>query len=154
MYWDPMKLIITEDKIFLETEYDDTGKDGIRCWLKDSNGNKNRKIWRYHHYDSGLPFYMKKAGIMMCLKKVHHMANDDQARITTGLHRLKEFMDLGYPIKLLQHLCAIMARDTGDRAWIQVRDLLYETHYRPKAGIEEKGNLILTIQNCDGSNTG
>ena len=141
LYWEPMKLLKTDDNTFLETEYEMTPTGNMKYWLKDTNKGYDKKVWRYHHYDSGLPFFMKKAGVRMCLTKLEKMASDKMVLKNTAKNRLVELMDLGYPKKLLQYHCATMARDTGNSTWLQVRDLMYETHYRPKAGmvIREEG---------------
>ena len=49
MYWKPMVLTKTDDKIFLETEYK-ASEGRIKYWLKDTNKDGERKVWRYHHY--------------------------------------------------------------------------------------------------------
>ena len=134
LYWEPLKLGKTEGNIFLETEYDTKDIRKIRYWLKDPGEGTRGKVWRYHHYDSGLPFHMKKSCIRMCLIKIGRMSSDDEVLIYTALDRLIGFVQLGYPIKLLQHTCANLARDTGNRAFFEVRDLLYHTHDRSKGG--------------------
>ena len=87
------------------------------------------------------------------------MSSDNEVLMCTANNRLKEFLDLGYPLKLLQHLCAKMARDTGNLTFRKIGDLLYMTHYRPKAGTEERTGdnqtyTIDTVQNRDGNTSG
>ena len=81
------------------------------------------------------------------------MASDRIVLIRTAKQKLIELMDLGYPKKLLQivgyNYCSTIflccygtgyrESDSRNPDWLQVRDLMYETHYRPKAGMVDKG---------------
>lgn len=70
-YLPPLKLEEAGDCTFLETTFEVTKDNNIKYWLKNTNEiGAPTKIWRYAHFDSYMPFAMKKAIMLACLKKV------------------------------------------------------------------------------------
>ena len=118
-YWPPSKLEAGTQGVFLETWFE-TSETGIRYRLKNDN-EKERKVWRYHHYYSDLPYQMKRATLLATLRKVHRMASDASQLAISALSKLDEFAQLRYPVGIRKFMCAIMARDTSDLTWRWVR---------------------------------
>ena len=118
-YWPPLKLEAGTQGVFLETWFE-TSETGIRYRLKNDN-EKERKVWRYHHYYSDLPYQMKRATLLATLRKVHRMASDASQLAISALSKLDEFAQLRYPVGIRKFMCAIMARDTSDLTWRWVR---------------------------------
>ena len=124
-YWRPLKLEAGSHTRFLETEFEADG-DSMRYRLKNDNAS-GPNIWRYHNYRSGLPYEMKRATILATLRKVHIMTSDGSQRFRSAMEKLREFKNLQYPIGILRFFCAIMARDTSDLTWRQVRNAISST---------------------------
>jgi hypothetical protein len=118
-YWPPLKLEAGTPEVFLETRYEGTAA-GVRYRLRNDNEGE-RKIWRYHHYLSDLPYQMKRATLLTTLRKVHRMASDSDQLALSALSKLREFAQLQYPAGIRRFMCAIMARDTSDLTWRLVR---------------------------------
>ena len=118
-YWPPLKLEAGTQGVFLETWFE-TSATGIRYRLKNDN-EKERKVWRYHHYYSDLQYQMKRATLLATLRKVHRMASDASQLAISALSKLDEFAQLRYPVGIRKFMCAIMARDTSDLTWRWVR---------------------------------
>ena len=64
---------------------------------------------------------------MACLQKVHTMASDYDAIVTSGLHKVIEFLRLNYPKKMLWSACTTMAVKTRNTAWFRIRDRINST---------------------------
>ena len=65
---------------------------------------------------------VKKQTILACLKKVFKSASDVDALLVSAHDKLDEFLALGYPRTLLRKFCCVMARDTQERVWFDIRD--------------------------------
>jgi hypothetical protein len=124
-YWQPMKLEAGSNTRFLETEFETDG-DSVQYRLKNDNA-EGPNIWRYHHYKSALPYETKRATILASLRKIHMMTSDGSQRFRSAMEKLREFKRLQYPIGILRFFCAIMARDTSDLTWRQVRNAISST---------------------------
>jgi len=124
-YWQPLKLEKAGQTRFLETEFESDG-DSVCYRLKNDNAT-GPNIWRYHHYKSALPYETKRATILASLRKIHIMTSDGSQRFRSAMEKLREFKNLQYPIGILRFFCAIMARDTSDLTWRQVRDAISST---------------------------
>ena len=116
--------------MFLESEFETDGRTDWSYKLKNENatakdkhGEYINKVWRYHHNDSGLPFEIKKATIFSILRKVHHMASDNNMLFTSAYGKLKEFERLRYTRSLRKFVCAIMARDYNSTIWRYIRSI-------------------------------
>ena len=121
-YLKPLKLEKAPEGVFLETAYDTDGISRIECKIKNDN-EEERKIWRYHHYDSALPYEMKRATMMATLRKVHKMASNNKMLTDSAIAKLNEFRDLGYPQGIRKFMCAILARDNHSTYWRYVRSI-------------------------------
>jgi hypothetical protein len=119
-YHPPLKLVEGTDGTFLETRFT-IEQNKIKHWLKNDNENQ-LKVWRYQHFHSHGPYLQKRALLTTCLKKVHKMASDAQLLETSGLAKVKEFLDLKYPRCVVKAACGYMAATTGERTWLNVRD--------------------------------
>ena len=119
-YWPPLKLEDAKDATFLETTFDLREDGRLRFWLKNDNAHE-RKIWRYQHYRSHAPFAQKKALVIATLRKVHTMASDHRRLFVSAMDKLREFIDLQYPITLLRDICRLLAFTTGESLWLGVR---------------------------------
>ena len=114
-YWKPLKLEEVQADKFLETTIERI--DGSLAFrLKNENETSN-KVWRYHDYRSRLDYTTKRATISASLKRVDHNAsNATQLRIS-AMAKCKEWISLGYPPGILQHLCATIAFTTKNDNW-------------------------------------
>ena len=121
-YQEPLKLEPAPSGVFLETFYDTDGVTGWEGRLKNDN-EIERKVWRYHHYESGLPYDMKRATMLATLRKVHKMASNNNMLVKSALAKLNEFRELGYPAGIRRFMCAILARDYRNTYWRYVRSL-------------------------------
>ena len=121
-YHDPLKLEDGRSGTFLETTFEWTeGK--FRHWLKNDNrAGEAPRIWRYTDFRSHGPYVQKRALITMMMRKVHQMASDKEALVTSALQKLSEFQRLNYPEGLLTGVCNFMGATTGDNAWIRARE--------------------------------
>ena len=50
------------------------------------------------------------------------MASDTQLLETSGLDKVREFLNLKYPRCVVKAACGYMAASTGERTWLNVRD--------------------------------
>ena len=80
-----------------------------------------RKVWRYHDYESRLDYTTKRATIKNALQKVHYMASDYDQLAISAMAKCKEFMDLNYPKGILKHYCTRMFVETRVMTWIEIR---------------------------------
>ena len=121
-YQQPLKLEDGRADTFLETTFE--LKDGrFRHWLKNDNrAGEAPTIWRYKDFRSHGPYVQKRALITMMMRKVHTMASDQDALMTSALQKLSEFKRLNYPHGLLTGVCNFMGAVTGENAWIRTRE--------------------------------
>jgi hypothetical protein len=80
------------------------------------------KIWRYQHYRSHAPFGQKKALVIASLRKVHKMASDREQLFHSAIDKLREFVNLSYPLNLLRSACNLLAYTSAERTWLAVRN--------------------------------
>ena len=71
-------------------------------------------------YDSYMPYEQKRSTLIATLKKVDRMAGNKSERFVSAMHKLKEFADLGYPVRVRQYACYRVERETGQRIWLAV----------------------------------
>ena len=88
--------------------------------LKNANETES-KVWRYHHYNSRLDYTTKRAILFSTLRKVHKMAINSKQLHISAIAKCKEYIKLHYPVGILKYMCAIMARETANYIWLQVR---------------------------------
>ena len=119
VYWKPLKLEETNDGFFLETKFIQKGNT-VQFRLKNKNENAT-EVWRYHHFNSALNYQMKRSCMMATLRKVHKMASDQVQLKISGMAKLKEFGNLGYPVGIRKYMCSIMARDYQCLTWRYIR---------------------------------
>jgi len=116
-YWGPLKLEGAGNDTFLENVFHKDMNRKIQFRLKNANESETR-VWRYHHYRSGLDYTTKRAILMSTLRKVDRMAsNAEQLQISVRAKCI-EFLKLGYPKGILKYMCSIMARDTAHKTWL------------------------------------
>ena len=120
-YWSPLKLEEGDPNTFLESTFS-IENNAIRFKIKNANESE-RKVWRYHEYDSYCHYKQKRATLMACLKKVQRLASDNEMLKTSAIAKLQEFKDRGYPRSIRTYVCAVLARDTGNTTWFRVRDV-------------------------------
>ena len=118
-YMAPLKLEAATDGTFLETQFK-LEHDRIRFRLKNVNEDGEKKVWRYQAWDSYTPHMQKCSTLVATLKKVDFMAGDDEERGFSALHKLREFQNLGYPVRTLRDACARVYRETGRLVWAAV----------------------------------
>ena len=124
-YLPPLKLEDAGSTTFLETSFRITTDNRIVHWLKNENlPNEDPKVWRYAHFHSHTAFKQKRAVLTACLKKVHFMANDNQALKDSAVQKLYEFIRLAYPCKLLWSACTTMGVQSRNPTWFDVRDTM------------------------------
>jgi hypothetical protein len=112
-----------DDDTFLETTLKVT-EEGFDYWLKNQNA-ESQKVWRYQHFNSYSPMGQKKALVKACLRKVHTMASNEGNLRNSAMHKLKEFINLGYPKPILKQMCNYIASTTGKGIWIDIRNTLF-----------------------------
>ena len=123
IYHPPLELEDGGSTIFLQTEI--IVEDGRRIKYRLKNENMHqRRVWRYHNYESDLKYNVKRAVLLGVLQMVHKMASDDGQLFISAKSKIEEFINLGYPSGILRFLCAIMARDTGNITWRRLRSLM------------------------------
>ena len=123
VYWPPLKLEPATDDIFLETKF---SIDASGCHYRLKNANEGRTgdpvVWRYQHFNSYGEYAQKRSTLAGCLTKVHGMASDTTQLFYSGVEKLKEFAELGYPRGIRRYACTSMVFKTGDRTWFDIRD--------------------------------
>ena len=120
-YWDPLKLEASKEGIFLETQFRKLEGEKLQYRLKNDN-EKERTVWRYHHYLDNGNIWTKRATLMATLRKVHKMASDDKQLFISGTAKIKEFREIGYPPGVLRYMCAIMAKEESCMTWREIRN--------------------------------
>ena len=105
---------------YLETTYEVANGKELIHRLKNANETES-KIWRYHHYNSRLDYTTKRAILFSTLRKVHKMASNSKQLHISATAKCKEYIKLHYPVGILKYMCSIMARETANHIWLQVR---------------------------------
>jgi hypothetical protein len=124
-YLPPLKLEEAGDCTFLETTFEVTKDNNIKYWLKNTNEiGAPTKIWRYAHFDSYMPFAMKKAIMLACLKKVGKMASNNEALYNTAVQKVHEYLKLKYPPKMIWTACTTIGVHTRNPIWFDIRDYI------------------------------
>ena len=119
-YWNPMSLEDASNGTYLETTYEVANGKELSHRLKNANETES-KIWRYHHYNSRLDYTTKRAILFSTLRKVHKMASNSKQLHISATAKCKEYIKLHYPVGILKYMCSIMARETANHIWLQVR---------------------------------
>ena len=65
---------------------------------------------------------IKRSCMLATLRKIQKMASNNEQLRLSGLAKLKEFEDLGYPVGVRKYMCAILARDTSNVTWRYIRN--------------------------------
>jgi len=114
----PLKLEEATDGTFLETSFKIEGSY-IHFRLKNANEGDERKVWRYFSRTTAtcLSYEQKRSTLIATLKKVDSMAGNKSERFESAMHKLREFADLGYPVKVRQYACYRVGRETGQTIW-------------------------------------
>ena len=107
-------------RTYLETTYEVANGKELSHRLKNANETES-KIWRYHHYNSRLDYTTKRAILFSTLRKVHKMASNSKQLHISAIAKCKEYIKLHYPVGILKYMCSIMARETANHIWLQVR---------------------------------
>ena len=115
-YMAPLCLEEATDGTFLETTYR-VESEGIRFRLKNVNAGSERKVWRYHAWDSYVPEQQKLSTLVATLKKVDVMASDGRELLESAADKLKEFAVLGYPARARKHACRVMVEGGACAVW-------------------------------------
>jgi hypothetical protein len=124
-YFPPLRLETTHDSTFLESKLEIGKSNNIRFQLKNENhAGQEAKTWRYAHFSCYTSFEQKNTILKACLQKVHKAASDTPALIKSGKQKIREFLRLYYPKKMVWKACTTMAVNTRDTAWFRVRDIL------------------------------
>ena len=121
-YWKPLKLDNTVGDTFLETTFEATYL-GLKHRIKNPNAT-SQCVWRYHHFQSCIPYGIKRQIVLATLKKVQKMASDADELWKSAVPILQEFQGLGYPLGILKFMCSVVARDTNNRLWLDLRNYL------------------------------
>jgi hypothetical protein len=133
-YLPPLKLEDAGTDTFLETSFEITADNRVRYWLKNNNQvGQPPRIWRYAHFHSYMPFPMKRAVMMSCLKKVHRMASGPCELYESGIKKIAEYLQLQYPEKMVWTACTTMGVHTRNPTWFDIRDNI---HYERKNPID------------------
>ena len=119
-YWNPMSLEDASNGTYLETTYEVANGKELSHRLKNANETES-KVWRYHHYNSRLDYTTKRAILFSTLRKVHKMASNSKQLHISAIAKCKEYIKLHYPVGILKYMCSIMARETANHIWLQVR---------------------------------
>ena len=123
-YMPPLKLEEAEGNTFLETDFT-LQRNEFRYKLKNVNkSGKEYKIWRYHHFQSGLAFEQKKTILISCMKKVHKQSSDDEMILESANDKLEEFARLGYPKSLLKLVCGYLYTCTHNTVWLIIGKMM------------------------------
>ena len=120
-YWPPLKLEDGATDTFLETTFI-IEDNNIRHKLKNVNED-DITVWRYAHYNSNNRYTYKKATLLASLRKVHFMASDDIMLIGSALEKIREFILLSYPKRMLHTTCTEMGVLTRNATWFVIRQL-------------------------------
>ena len=105
---------------FLETTFT-ANQHELSFRLKNKN-EKQYTVWRYNNYHSCVPYGIKRQVLFSTLQKVNRMASDAQQLRISAASILHEFQQLSYPKGILKFMCAILARDSNNRVWLDIRD--------------------------------
>lgn len=130
-YLPPLRLEEAEQGVFLETQFKCTEEGVLTHRLKDKNeGSDEQQVWRYHRYDSYVP-YLQRFGVLMgVLKKVETMASDGTQLRRGAAAKMTEFMKLGYPTRVLRTACFKMHAGSASGDWIDVaRSMMENQHF-------------------------
>ena len=113
--------------MFLETQFEVTEDGVLTHRLKNKNeGCLEQQVWRYHSYDSYVP-YLQKFGVLMgVLKKVESMASDGTQLRRGAAAKMNEFRRLGYPARVLRTACFKMHAGSASDSfnWLDVAHAL------------------------------
>ena len=115
-----MSLEDASNGTYLETTYEVANGKELSHRLKNANETES-KIWRYHHYNSRLDYTTKRAILFSTLRKVHKMASNSKQLHISAIAKCEEYIKLHYPVGILKYMCSIMARETANYIWLQVR---------------------------------
>ena len=120
-YLPPLKLESAGSGIFLETQFTCSPEGELTYRLKNVNaGLKEPQTWRYQRYDSYVPQILKFGVIMGTLHKVERMASNGQQLGISAREKLLEFIQLGYPRKILRGACFRMYGMTNHLVWTDI----------------------------------
>ena len=107
LYTPPLRLEEADDGTFLETSFD-IAHGVMRYRLKNVNAGGEKKMWRYHSFDSYTTTEQKRSTMLATLKKVDFMASDEIERFYSAVDKLREFEALGYPATMRRGVCGVV----------------------------------------------
>ena len=105
-----------DDGTFLETSFD-IAHGVMRYRLKNVNAGGEKKMWRYHSFDSYTTTEQKRSTMLATLKKVDFMASDEIERFYSAVDKLREFEALGYPANMRRGACGVLLKERASLAW-------------------------------------
>ena len=110
----PLQLESGGGNTFLESVFE-IENNKVTFNLKNVNEvGKPPVVWRYASNFSHGPFERKQAVITASLRKVAKMASDNHKMVPSAFQKIQEFLNVGYPPKLLRKLCAYIGTTTGN----------------------------------------
>ena len=112
----PLRLEEADDGTFLETSFD-IAHGVMRYRLKNVNAGGEKKMWRYHSFDSYTTTEQKRSTMLATLKKVDFMASDEIERFYSAVDKLREFEALGYPANVRRGACGVLLKERASLAW-------------------------------------
>ena len=112
----PLRLEEADDGTFLETSFD-IAHGVMRYRLKNVNAGGEKKMWRYHSFDSYTTTEQKRSTMLATLKKVDFMASDEIERFYSAVDKLREFEALGYPANMRRGACGVLLKERASLAW-------------------------------------
>ena len=115
-YMPPLRLEEADDGTFLETSFD-IAHGVMRYRLKNVNAGGEKKMWRYHSFDSYTTTEQKRSTMLATLKKVDFMASDEIERFYSAVDKLREFEALGYPANMRRGACGVLLKERASLAW-------------------------------------
>jgi hypothetical protein len=124
VYKEPLTLKESEYGVFLESKFRIQG-NYIFYRIKNVNENGERVVWRYSDYNSYGPIWQKLSTMNATLKKVDSLAGQGSELLESGLHKLREYANLGYPRKIRKEACFRMVDETGHKLWAAVAKAQY-----------------------------
>ena len=128
-YMPPLNLEPSAEGVFLETEFEICNNQIVHRLKNDNKDARHPKVWRYQHFNSYAPYARKRAAITNALNKVSFHASDEAQIIGSGITKMREFIQAGYPYTVLKYCANTVANKDNMRAWnIVLKTLRKDMH--------------------------
>ena len=98
-------------------------QNSIRYWLKN-NANENQH-WNYNHFLSHASLIQKKSVLTAALRKVNNYASDKGTLTFSANKKIRQFLNIGYPIGMIKKVCNKIAATEGNGTWISIRNNIH-----------------------------